>query len=770
MRNGSSSKVLRGVAIALVVMAGVVVGTSLMLPTLVRSLLVREARARGVELEIGSAEVGLSAIALQGVSFSRQDGSLSGSAEQIEIEAGLFELVRDRREAIRAVRVERASISARLGPRERAGEEEPPAEHGRELPTIEIRDLAILVSDEAGELANARLERASLEGDRFVAAIQHVALGHGEPPLVRAEGVQLAGHLSARTISRVEMETLDLSALSDETRTSSWLERVRALRGEAAADGHANEEPSSSRYARLVERLDPSFRFGSRKTILPHESEREAFVLDGFGVERGAATKMRVHGQGRGPASSRAVFDLDLDVLHLRAGGKVEIERLPLDAVAALVPQIPWYEPERGVLDAKFDLEAKSREEIAFDGTLEVMGLGLDSPRVASEPIVGLDFSIAGTGRWNVDARRLSIENGAFGLGKAKVVFRGEGVIDPAAWSLSLKAKLPRTPCEDAVHAFPAAILGGAAGFQLRGTISGDLTLAVEGASPDDLELDIRVDDQCRFVDWPKHADPGRFHSLFVHEALDPNREPFDFETGPRTEVWTDLEEVSPYLIAAVLAHEDAGFFRHKGFSTFAIRGSLARNLATGRFERGASTISMQLAKNLFLNREKVLVRKLREVIYTWWLEKGFGKERILELYLNVVEFGPYIYGVRNASLHYFGRQPSELSPAEAAFLATILPSPSTGAIHHERGALSKSAKNRVASLLRNMEKRELLSKEAAEYGLEEIETFHFHREGDPLPPPRTLPPTHELFERTFRPGRAQPAMHADDFDPWGFP
>jgi len=126
----------------------------------------------------------------------------------------------------------------------------------------------------------------------------------------------------------------------------------------------------------------------------------------------------------------------------------------------------------------------------------------------------------------------------------------------------------------------------------------------------------------------------------------------------------------------AVLTTEDGAFPHHHGYSPGAIKASIIANLKARRFVRGASTISMQLAKNLFLSRDKTLSRKLEEVVLTDYLEQVFSKDELMELYLNVIEFGPAVYGITAASEYYFGRDPDELNFAECLFLASLLPSP----------------------------------------------------------------------------------------------
>lgn len=139
---------------------------------------------------------------------------------------------------------------------------------------------------------------------------------------------------------------------------------------------------------------------------------------------------------------------------------------------------------------------------------------------------------------------------------------------------------------------------------------------------------------------------------------------------------WVPYGRVSPYLVKAVLIAEDDKFWRHDGFDFQAIERAVERALKEKRFRFGGSTISQQLAKNLYLSPSRSPSRKLKEAILTWRLERALTKKRILELYLNVAEWGDGIFGIEAAARHYYGKPASELGPGEAARLAAILPSP----------------------------------------------------------------------------------------------
>jgi monofunctional biosynthetic peptidoglycan transglycosylase len=140
--------------------------------------------------------------------------------------------------------------------------------------------------------------------------------------------------------------------------------------------------------------------------------------------------------------------------------------------------------------------------------------------------------------------------------------------------------------------------------------------------------------------------------------------------------LWVPYDSISPHLKRAVLVAEDIGFFSHGGFEMHEIKQAIRDAVAGERALRGASTITQQLAKNLWLTPSRSLLRKLKEAALTYQLEQHLSKKRILELYLNVVEFGPGVYGAEAASRNYFGKSAADLSVAEAAQLAAALPRP----------------------------------------------------------------------------------------------
>jgi monofunctional glycosyltransferase len=171
---------------------------------------------------------------------------------------------------------------------------------------------------------------------------------------------------------------------------------------------------------------------------------------------------------------------------------------------------------------------------------------------------------------------------------------------------------------------------------------------------------------------------------------------------------WTPYAAISADLKRAVLVAEDINFFSHGGFDFGAVRTAITEAVRDREAPRGASTITQQLAKNLWLSPSRNPWRKIKEAVLTWQLEGALSKRRILELYLNVVEFGPGVYGAGAASQRYFGRAADSLTPAEAAALAAGLPMPR---VWHP-GVATPAYRRRVAAILRQMERATFLARQ----------------------------------------------------------
>ena len=198
----------------------------------------------------------------------------------------------------------------------------------------------------------------------------------------------------------------------------------------------------------------------------------------------------------------------------------------------------------------------------------------------------------------------------------------------------------------------------------------------------------------------------------------------YEVNLCPESEHYVKLKNISSYMVHAVIAAEDGSFYSHKGFDWHELKRSFDEDLASGQFHRGGSTLTQQLAKNLFLSREKNLWRKAKEAYLAHAIEKRYDKNFILEKYLNVVEFGENLYGVKDAAKKYFKKAPSDLTPLDAAWLAMLLPSPKKYSQSFRNGALTPFSRRMVGIILKRMQSFGKLSPAAYQVAQDEINKF----------------------------------------------
>ncbi len=214
----------------------------------------------------------------------------------------------------------------------------------------------------------------------------------------------------------------------------------------------------------------------------------------------------------------------------------------------------------------------------------------------------------------------------------------------------------------------------------------------------------------------------------------------------PRAKNFTPLKNISSYLQKAIISTEDGKFYTHKGFDFEGIELCIEKIKEKRRFVCGGSTITQQLARNMFLSKKKNVVRKGVEALITVKLEKTLTKKEILEKYLNVVQFGKNIYGVKQAAQYYFKKSPAELDVVESAFLAMVLPSPEIYSQSYHRKGLTQFARRRITTIVENMYRFKMIPEESYYTALARIDSFL--AEGTIIPP-QALPIENEFDHLT---------------------
>lgn len=191
-------------------------------------------------------------------------------------------------------------------------------------------------------------------------------------------------------------------------------------------------------------------------------------------------------------------------------------------------------------------------------------------------------------------------------------------------------------------------------------------------------------------------------------------------DMGPKTPGWAPYTSIARPMVKAVIASEDTSFYSHQGIDYHELQESLKKDWEEKRWARGGSTLTQQVVKNVYLSREKSLWRKFKELIWARDIEKVLSKAEILAFYLNMAEWGPSIYGIKEAAWHYFQISPAEITPKQAAFLAMLLPSPIKFHVYFVKKELTPFAKSRVAKILRIMHKMGDLTDEEYQSALSE--------------------------------------------------
>ena len=508
--------------------------------------------------------------------------------------------------------------------------------------------------------------------------------------------------------------------------------RVAAMIGPRLPDGGKIEVEGLS--AKLGG-TDP-LAFGPAPLALSRTADRVHIAFSsgtevaGAGTNSGGADSDRPDARAT-PLSLDAEIPLgEGDVSASLAGGPVTLAVLGVKEGTKGLTDV-----NRGRIEGKGRIILSSAADaLTFDGNVSLRQIALKQPRIAPEPMRGIDLTVSARGVLD-DHGKLRLDDAQVDMGALHARAHGTVEESPQYFAIALTADVAPAACQALLESAPQGLLPTVRAARINGTFGANVSLAFDTRQIDKLALDYRIDDHCKMSEVPRELSRDRFTETFTYRTYHPDGTMGDTVTGPGSPNWTALDDISPFMVSAVLTTEDGAFYRHHGFNHSAIHSSVLANLKAKRFVRGASTISMQLAKNLFLARDKALSRKIEEVILTDYLEQIFRKDDLMELYLNIVELGPDIYGVTQAAEHYFGRKPEELNVLECYFLASLLPSPLRYGKMAEKGEATEGWMKHLQALMTIGARNGKITHAELDEGLKE--TLTFVRPGDPRPEPR---------------------------------
>ena len=421
-----------------------------------------------------------------------------------------------------------------------------------------------------------------------------------------------------------------------------------------------------------------------------------------YGVhEDGTDESFTMSGRIDGDLSAKAVptsLDLDLrmqlvGVALKRANSLLKSTALAADDDATLTGMIavrfPRAFPQDAPQDVASNVPASGRgaNHLELSVELDAKSLSVFHPILARDPVTDLDVTTTFVAHLQTTPLAITISKADVQIGEIEMdldlAFAAAAPIQGTARRLELRFGLPKSDCQELFSSMPQSLIPSLAGFELKGVVTADVDLRIDWSNFDATIFDHAIDATgCKVVRAPANLTAESLNAPFIHTVSTDSSDPGSAKNvrreillGPKNPDYVALTDTSRALQRSLVYSEDPNFHSHVGFSRL-LRDVLVKNLKQGRFAWGGSTITNQLVKNVFLRREKTLARKLQEYFLTWHLESTISKDRILELYVNAIEYGPNLYGLKPAARQYFDKSPDQLTTVESAFLSTLLPAP----------------------------------------------------------------------------------------------
>lgn len=371
------------------------------------------------------------------------------------------------------------------------------------------------------------------------------------------------------------------------------------------------------------------------------------------------------------PLAVRGRFDRS----HREAGFAV----VRADTTQLILPYLDWKWNARVNFDTlRFTLAVHpiENQRVVLQGNGLFAGLSIEQPML-SDKVVVFD-RLEGDFVYRIGQDAIELDSASiFRINKLEI--KPWIRVEPRKpVKVALELHKPWFEASDLFESLPPGLFANLQGMKVKGQLRYDLSFSLDMACPDSLRFFSNLDRRDFSIRHYGATNLTLLNGSFLHTAYEHGQPARSFLVGPVNPSFRDLESISPYLRHAIMTAEDGGFMWHRGFLPDAFRGAIIDNIKAGRFVRGGSTISMQLVKNVFLNRNKTVTRKLEEALIVWLIENQrlCSKERMLEVYLNVIEMGPLVYGVGEGAKFYFNKDASKLTLAESIFMASIVPHP----------------------------------------------------------------------------------------------
>jgi len=524
----------------------------------------------------------------------------------------------------------------------------------------------------------------------------------GAPVVLEMERVRVRPRWTALLAGRLEPGLVQMRTVV--VRPGTQLEGLRALarRLQSKAPPPSGDVPAPASVGSRLPRLevqDLRVELVSSQDGHPLDLGAWDAQVEISGAASGRVLEVAVQRDGGGEARSIVRWARE-QPFQVEAG----LEGMPLRPLIELLGQRVGVRATAGSVTARINglLPADlKRGELEVSGRID--GLFLEGSRLASEPVGPWRLSGAGTVDWDRGAREVRLRDGHIGFGENDSLrVNLEGVYEGTrAPRFRAEARVDQLRYQDAVDALPPQFSLGDEAPRIPGLLDARVRVSGPVRDPEQWLLDVKLD--LTGLRAASKATPFFLRGPFIYRPVDAAGHSREIWVGPQNPNFVPISDLPRYVSRAVTTSEDAGFWFHSGFDFDEMKESII-DAAEGSRVRGASTLTQQLAKNLFLSRERTFARKVREALFTVALEASLPKARLMEIYLNIIEWGPGLYGLGEASRHYFGVNPRNLGVQQAAFLATIIPNPVRYHGMYERGRLTPAWQHKVRNLIRKLE------------------------------------------------------------------
>lgn len=585
------------------------------------------------------------------------------------------------------------------------------------------------------------IEKVSIESDSLSLS-RLVDVGFPVPdPLLEIKNIQidiyLGGVFTGQFVQSVTIDSVSAQLIRTSDSTANYVSLIRAFQSSPQNAAESAQPEEKNKIARFIDtylekklpsfdirHLDLGYQDYSELKLAHRKTKKKPYEIKLLDFN----LKLRESLLRDAQFELRGMIRQDEAKNHVEVNGTLNHSkrRLLLNALFDSHFKIPFL---NSVFDGNISLRGFDAEVFSIEGddirsnvkaSLNINDMEIESEVIAEKKLrdvnLGFDLDLnAGPDDVIIHPETKVYFNKILGFIGGKVDrLHGEPVFD-------VHFKLPMIAMDDFFSSIPPALMTRLEGIKVRGSFEFEAALNLDFSQLDSLKYRpaLTLSEDFRVLSLGDSIEVKMLRDSFDYTFTREDKTDSIFLVGQSNPYFYPLDSMPPILINSVLFCEDNSFFKNDGFNVLQIGRSLRDNIRAKHFARGASTISMQFIKNIYLSREKTIARKFQELILTWlfnhekYLDEKHDKEkhkrRLLEIYLNIIEWGPDVHGVGRATEFYFRKKPKDLTVGESVFLATIIPNPKKYDRYFEDGEPKKKHANFMNLIVKMLHEKDII-------------------------------------------------------------